>query len=139
MKTLAIQPNGGVPARIPCITPLKLLLAVGFLCFGLQSSRADAFLSPRATELFGQMTPMVVLPPGQKIRLVWDFPVSKETPDLIFKVYHSRRIGPSFESWLVLTNVPGNLRSVDLPAIKTLEFFVLTASNYLGESSFATR
>ena len=87
--------------------------------------------------MFGQATPMVILPPGQKVRLVWDYPVQRETPDLVFKVYHTGAV--ELHHFLLLTNVPGNLRSVDLPVNKRMEFFVLTASNYLGESPFATR
>jgi hypothetical protein len=144
MKNLFNHCNGGIQGRIPCLTPvsltpIKFLLVIGLLAAGLQSSRADVLQSPRGMELFGEATPMVIVPPGQKVRLMWDFPVNRETPDLVFKVYHSVALRPSFRNWNLLTNVPGTFRSVDLPATQGTEFFVMTASNYLGESSFATR
>src|SRR5436190_770622 len=97
MKTLLIYRNGGIRQRIPFVTTVKFLLAIGLLAVGLQSSRADLLQSPRGEELFGQATPMVILPPGQKVRLVWDYPVNRETPDLIFKVYHTSSFRPSFK------------------------------------------
>jgi hypothetical protein len=39
--------------------------------------------------------------------------------------------------WAVMTNVPGNLRSAVIVAEQSQEFFMLTASNFLGESKFA--
>src|SRR5262245_54670625 len=105
MKSLSNYCNGGVHTRIPFLTSFKFLLAVGLLLVGLQSSRAaraDTLQSPRGADLFSQATPMVLLPPGKKLRLVWDYPVQRETPDLVFKVYHSTRLGPSFHDWALL-------------------------------------
>jgi hypothetical protein len=83
------------------------------------------------------MTAVIVLPTSKKVRLTWNFPAFRQTPDLIFKVYHSTNLSASLRLWVLLTNIPGTLRMVDLPAVNTQEFFMLTASNYLGESGYS--
>ena len=118
---------------------VKLLISVGVAGFGFGSAQA-ALMSPRGAALFSsEPTALAVSVPAPKtVRLEWDFPVSLETPDLIFKVYHSVNLNLSLPQWASLTNVPGNLRSVEVPASLPMEFFGLTASNYLGESTWAT-
>lgn len=73
------------------------------------------------------------------VRLSWTFPTNRETPDMIFKVYHSFNLGVPVSQWGVLTNIPGSLRSLSLTAFYPAEWFTLTASNYLGESGYATK
>lgn len=73
------------------------------------------------------------------VRLSWTFPTNRETPDMIFKVYHSFNLGVPVSQWGVLTNIPGSLRSLSLTASFPVELFTLTASNYLGESGYATK
>ena len=126
--------------RIPFFRPIKFLVAIGLMLFaGLQKSRAQGVQSPRGADVFGQSTISVILPPAKKVRVSWSFPVNRETPDLIFKLYHSNTLLRPLRNWNLLTNIPGTLRNVDLPAVKAAEFFVMTASNYLGESGFSMR
>lgn len=73
------------------------------------------------------------------VRLSWTFPTNRETPDMIFKVYHSFNLGVPVSQWGVLTNIPGSLRSLSLTAFYPAEWFTLTASNYFGESGYATK
>ena len=74
----------------------------------------------------------------KSVRILWTYAVAMQTPDLVFKLYHSTNLGVAVKKWPLLTNVPGTLRSVTVPINQPQEFFILTASNYLGESKFAT-
>ena len=123
-----------------CFSCVKLLIAGGIAAFASGSVKA-ALLSPRGADLFSrEPTALAVTVTASKtVRLEWDFPVSLETPDLIFKVYHSATLDRPRPLWGLVTNVPGTLRSIELTADRPVEFFGLTASNYLGESRWATR
>jgi len=61
-----------------------------------------------------------------------------ETLDTIFKLYHSRNLALPLQKWTVLTNIPGDARSASIPMTIPMDFFVLTVSNYRGESGYAT-
>lgn len=116
------------------------LIAIGLALAELQSSAALAIESPRGAETFdGTSSPTDAVTPPVKVILSWTFPTNLETPDLIFKVYHSTNLDLQLRQWSLLTNVPGAFRSVELLASSVEDFYVLTASNYLGESGFATR
>ena len=115
---------------------LKALFAATFLVAGIQSTHAQSLQSPKGAEVFQA----IVLPPPQKtVRIAWSYPVNFETPDLVFKVYHATNLNVPFRQWELLTNIPGALRSATLVAEQSQEFFVMTASNYLGESDFSTQ
>jgi len=117
-------------------TRAKCLWALGIAVCALQASAgAETLQSPRGAETFAVAPP----PTAKKVQLSWQFPASLQTPDLIFKVYHSTNLGVPLRLWAVLTNVPGSSRTVDLLADKAVDFYTLTASNYLGESSYATK
>lgn len=85
------------------------------------------------------MQPVIPVPPKKTVTIGWSYPVHMETPDLVFKVYHSTDLRLPLREWVLLTNVPGNCRSTIVNANQPQEFFLMTASNYLGESNFATR
>ncbi|HEY9510756.1 MAG TPA: hypothetical protein VIV82_12925, partial [Verrucomicrobiae bacterium] len=76
-------------------------------------------------------------PPTKTITIGWSYPVNFETPDLVFKVYSSTNLNLPLNDWSLMTNIPGSCRSAILAADKPQEFFLMTASNYLGESDFA--
>ena len=119
----------------------KYLIALGILLLGMQF-KALALQSPRGKELFGNNRTMVPVAMGAPsitaVRIVWDFPASLETPELIFKLYHSTNLAVPLRQWPLLTNIPGNVREVPVSINQPQEFFVLTASNRLGESGYAT-
>jgi len=116
----------------------KILLAIAVCALGLHDSRAtQVFQSPRGAEIFGG-APAAVQPPVKTVRILWTYAVAMQTPDLVFKLYHSTNLAVAVKKWPLLTNVPGTLRSVTVPVNQRQEFFILTASNYLGESKFAT-
>ena len=118
----------------------KILLGtVAVFLGGFFTSQAKPLQSPRGAEVFGPH-PSIVGPPTKKtVRIVWTYAVSRETPDLVFKLYHSTNLATAYRKWPLLTNIPGTSRSVTVPITQAREFFILTASNYLGESSYATR
>jgi hypothetical protein len=132
---------------------LKFLLALGMSLLGLGARAAE---SPRGRQVFASPRPMAattsappltststtaaaVVPPPRTVQLVWSYPIALQTPDLIFKLYHSTNLLLPMRQWKLVTNVPGTARNVRVPADKLMDFFALTASNYLGESKFATR
>lgn len=66
----------------------------------------------------------------------WNY--SGATNGLVFKLRGTNRLDVPKALWPVLTNVPGNLRSVRRLCNQPVQFYTLTASNYLGESPYAT-
>jgi len=119
----------------------KCLVVLGVFTVSLQIVNAQSVESPRGAEVFdnARRTAISALPPEKKIRLSWNFPLERQTPDLVFKVYHSTNLSIPLRLWAALTNIPGTLRSVEILADKSQEFYIVTASNYLGESDYATR
>jgi hypothetical protein len=119
-------------------TRAKCLLALAAVLSGLSSVQAAGNVqSPRGGETFGTLA--VPAPSGKTVQLSWQFPAARQTPDLVFKVYQSTSLGLPLRLWSVLTNLPGTTRSVDIAADNAQAFFVVTASNFLGESGYATK
>ena len=125
----------------PRSTLTRSLAVLGILVAGLQISQARPLYSPHGAEVFvsSSPSPAAVTPPVKTVRITWAFPTASQSPDLVFKIYHSTSLTTPVNKWSLLTNIPGNLRSAVLVADKVSDFFVLTASNYIGESNFATR
>lgn len=115
----------------------KSFLAVVLLTAGLQCSEAAGVQSPKGAEQYGSAAMIAV--PSKKVRIGWSFPVAFETSDLVFKVYHSTDLRVPVNQWPLWTNIPGSNRFAEVSADQVQEFFVVTASNYLGESGFATQ
>lgn len=116
----------------------KLLVASVLSLCG-NPSHAAVLHSPRGEETFNTPLSVVVPPPARTVRIEWEFPPSLETPDLVFVVYRSNNLDVPVAEWNRMTNVPGKLRSVEVSADAASGFFAVTASNFLGESDFATR
>src|SRR5262245_3460623 len=93
----------------------KILGTIAVLALVVSSSQARVLRSPRGAEIFGA-TPASIQPQERTIRILWSYAVSRQTPDLVFKVYHSTNLGVAMRNWPLLTNVPGAARSVTLPA-----------------------
>ena len=125
----------------PRSTLTRSLAVLGILVAGLQFSQARPLYSPRAAETFGTLSaaPAAGTPIVKTIRISWSFPIEAQSPDLIFKLYHSTSLAVPVDQWPVLTNIPGTVRSAVIVADKVCEFFALTASNYLGESDFSAK
>jgi hypothetical protein len=114
-------------ARMKIVLTLITVTAAGH-CFG-----SVTIHSPRGAEVFGSSTPLV--PAVKTIRIQWTFPVSLQTADLIFKIYNSPSLSVPTSQWNLLTSLPGYVRSVEFPADKPQEYFFVTRSNFLGETS----
>ena len=71
------------------------------------------------------------------VTLQWDkYPTNQISPDLILKVYSSTNLAIPLSSWpLVATVNPTNV-TVTLPIDAHQRFYVMTASNWWGESDF---
>ena len=101
---------------------------------------ARAMETPRGHEAFSSTAvPMSIVAPGKTFRIAWDYPVTRETPDLVFNVYSTSDLSVPMRQWALRTTVPGSARSVQVLADNPQSYFVLTASNSSGESAYATR
>jgi hypothetical protein len=101
------------------------------------ADKPQEFFTVMASNSLGEFSVDAI--PPKTVRLEWNYPIQLQTPDLVFNIYHSSHLKRSSSQWALLTNVPGDIRSVTVLADKSQDFYVLTASNYLGESKFATR
>lgn len=131
-----ISQTRGIKAQELLWSSSRSLLALVFLFSGWVGSAGATLQSPKGEEVFGSQAIIVV--PKKTVTIGWSYPVYFETPDLVFKVYHTTNLSQPPQDWALLTNVPGNVRSTVVIAEQQQEFFLLTASNYLGESDFAT-
>ena len=104
----------------------KYVLALGILLLGVQT-KALALQSPRGRELLGNnrtMAPIAMGAPAVTVvHIIWNFPVNLETPDLIFKLYHSTNLTVPLRQWPLLTNIPGHVRDVPVSVGQAQEFF----------------
>lgn len=128
--------NDGTGIRNSFSFRAKMAGAIAVFALALCSTQAGVLRSPRGSEVFNPR-PAIPQPSSKTIRILWNYAVASQTPDLVFKVYHSYDARVALRNWALLTNVPGTARSVTVPMNQPQEFFTLTASNYLGESRFA--
>ena len=80
-------------------------------------------------------------PPGvmrTNVSLSWTYPTNELSTNLTFKVYSSTNISIALTNWPVLTTVAGTNTSVTLPINLQQQWFVMTASNWFGESVFSS-
>ena len=121
----------------------RLLVAIVALVCGVISACGESLQSPRGREVFGAVGMAAPRPSGaggpRTVLLAWDYPVNLQTPDLIFKIYHSTNALLPLKNWPLLTNVPGTVRTAAIVANRPIEWFVVTASNFLGESGYSGR
>jgi hypothetical protein len=71
------------------------------------------------------------------VTLVWNYPEAELSTNLVFKLYSSPNPATPLASWALLVTVPGTNTQATVPMQPTNMFFVLTASNYWGESDFS--
>lgn len=77
--------------------------------------------------------------------LAWDYPdVTNQImpgvwfdPLMQFNLYVHTNVATPLTNWMLLTNVPGVLRSAKIQIAPGSYFFALTASNWWGESDFS--
>lgn len=79
-------------------------------------------------------------PPGvlrTNVPLTWTYPTNLLSTNLIFKVYSSTNVSVPVTNWPLTATVIGTNTNVVLPINAQQRFFVLTASNWWGESDFS--
>jgi hypothetical protein len=76
-------------------------------------------------------------PPDGRLTLEWDYPEQERSTNLTFYVYSTTNVFAPMTNWAVLTNVVGTNLSVRLQIDPGQRFFVMTASNFWGESDFS--
>ena len=67
----------------------------------------------------------------------WEYPAEELTNVLAFKLYSSTDISVPLTNWTVLTNIVGTVTNITIPIQPGKRFFVMTASNWWGESEFS--
>lgn len=120
-----------------CSSLLKRCFPALVLTAAVTGAKAETLSSPKGAEVYGTQA-IIGVPSSKTVRIGWSYPVNFETPDLVFKVYHSTNLSMPVREWALLTNIPGYIRSATIRAAQDQEFFVMTASNYLGESKYAS-
>lgn len=76
-------------------------------------------------------------PPSGRVRLAWDYEPTELSTNLTFVLRHSTSIATPLTNWLVLTNVVGTNLTIEVQITPGQHYFVLTASNFWGESDFS--
>jgi len=80
---------------------------------------------------------VLAAPPSGRIELTWDYPTNELSADLSFRVYSTTNISLALTNWPCLTNFPGTQTSGIIQITPGQQYFVMTASNFWGESSFS--
>lgn len=78
--------------------------------------------------------------PGQlrtTVVLFWDYPANELSTNLTFKIYSTTNAALAVSSWPVLTNKVGTNTTITLPIDAVQRYYVVTASNWWGESDFS--
>lgn len=73
-------------------------------------------------------------PPSGNVVLSWSYPAESLSPDLTFRVYASTNLATPITNWACLTNIAGTNLSASVKIQPGQMFFVMTASNFWGES-----
>ena len=78
--------------------------------------------------------------------LAWDYPDNATNvfgsqmwfdPLMAFNLYVHTNVSTPLTNWMLLTNVPGIMRTAKIQIAPGSYFFALTASNWWGESDFS--
>ncbi len=69
---------------------------------------------------------------NQVITLAWDYPAAET--NVVFKLYWSGTLAVPWNQWKVMTNLPGTVREISIAVQPREMFFVITSSNFWGES-----
>lgn len=72
------------------------------------------------------------------VALAWDYPVTNQTDDMVFKLYSSTNASIPISQWQVIGTLPATMRECRVLTTPGPRFFQITASNRFGESVFAT-
>lgn len=67
----------------------------------------------------------------------WQYPETELSTNLTFKLYSTTNVAQPTAEWPLLTTVVGTNLQVTVPIDAAQRFFVLTASNWWGESDFS--
>jgi hypothetical protein len=87
---------------------------------------------------FLAVTPLFA-PPGvlrTNITLAW-IPANTPSTNFIYKIYSSTNILQPPTNWSVYATASGSVSNITLPIDANQRWFVMTASNWWGESSFS--
>src|SRR5262245_53968660 len=105
----AVNPNSKGRNRV--VWHFKIAGAAIALALQLQSYAAAPLSTPKGLDMFS----ILPVQPLKAVQIQWNFPILLETPDMIFKLYHSHDLTLPFHQWKVLTNIPGAARGVLVP------------------------
>ena len=81
---------------------------------------------------------LVVTPPNGHCRLAWSYDTNELSTNLTFNFYETTNVALPMSQWPMLTNVAGTNLTVDIDIVPGAHFFVMTASNFWGESDVSS-
>lgn len=79
-------------------------------------------------------------PPGSlrtNITLQIDYPTNQLSTNLVFKIYSTTNLALAVSSWPLEKTFVGTNTTFTLPIIASQRFYVMTSSNWWGESDFS--
>ncbi|OHD27380.1 MAG: hypothetical protein A2Y38_01870 [Spirochaetes bacterium GWB1_59_5] len=86
------------------------------------------------------VVPVDAAPPGvlrTNVTLQCDYPAGELGTNLVFKIYSSTNLSVAVTNWPLLKTVVATSTHITLPIDATQRFYVMTASNWWGETSFS--
>jgi hypothetical protein len=81
-----------------------------------------------------------VIVPGvlfTNVTLAWSYPSNELSTNMVFKLYSTTNTALPMTSWPLVKMIPGPNLTTTFPMQAELRFFVMTASNFWGESTFS--
>ena len=110
-----------------------------FMC-NLKVRNRKRLMLAAAAMLAAMFSLAVVLPPGTlrtSVTLAWNYPTNQLSTNLTFKIYSSTNLTLPVTNWPLVQTVAGTNLSVTMPIDGQQRWYVMTSSNWWGESSFS--
>lgn len=82
---------------------------------------------------------LVVAPPTGRVQLSWPYDTNLLSTNLFFHVYETTNVTIPLIQWNTLTNMIGVTTSVVLEVVPGEHYFVVSSSNFWGETSITSQ
>lgn len=82
---------------------------------------------------------LVVNPPNGHVTLSWNYDTNLLSTNLFFHVYETTNVTIPLIQWNTLTNMVGVTTSVVLEVVPGEHYFVVSSSNFWGETSITSQ
>jgi len=71
------------------------------------------------------------------VTLAWDYPSNELSTNLVFKLYSTTNVALPMTNWPLVKTIVGTNLTTPFPMQPGMRLFVMTASNFWGESTFS--